>query len=47
MCGERATDVDHVLARARGGTNDWVNLEALCHGCHSRKTNRVDGGGWR
>lgn len=46
-CGEPATDVDHVVARVRGGADEWANLQALCHACHSRKTNAMDGGGWR
>lgn len=46
-CGQRATDVHHVHALTRGGSNDWANLTALCHGCHSRVTNAQDGGGWR
>lgn len=36
--GDVATDVDHVKARRAGGTDDWGNLQALCHRCHSRKT---------
>lgn len=35
---EPATDVDHVIPRRRGGTDDLANLEPLCHPCHSRKT---------
>lgn len=34
----RATDVDHKTPRAKGGTDDWNNLQALCHSCHSSKT---------
>lgn len=41
---EVATDVDHILPRARGGSNRWENLQALCHACHSAKTVRDDGG---
>lgn len=39
-----ATDVDHVVARVRGGSDDRDNLQALCHACHSRKTVLEDGG---
>jgi 5-methylcytosine-specific restriction protein A len=39
-CGQRATDVHHVHALARGGSNEWANLQALCHSCHSRITVR-------
>lgn len=42
-----ATDVDHIIPRSRGGTDDESNLQSMCHACHSRKTNREDGGGWR
>lgn len=43
-CGAAATDVDHVLPLASGGTHAWSNLRALCRPCHSRKTATVDGG---
>lgn len=46
-CGAPATDVDHVVARAKGGTDEWGNLQPLCGACHRRKTNALDGGGWR
>lgn len=38
MCGQPATDVDHILPKRRGGTDDRSNLQTLCHACHSRKT---------
>ena len=41
----RATDVDHIVRRALGGTDDFDNLQALCHSCHSRKTAKEVG--WR
>jgi 5-methylcytosine-specific restriction protein A len=43
-CSEQATDVDHMIARAQGGTDEWCNLQALCHKHHSQKTARRDGG---
>ena len=44
-CGRRATHVDHVVPRRRGGAPyAWGNLQGLCHGCHNRKTNVRDGG---
>jgi 5-methylcytosine-specific restriction enzyme A len=43
LCGQSASDVDHIIPKRRGGTDDWSNLQALCHVCHSRKTARADG----
>lgn len=43
-CGRAATDVDHIVPRASGGSDDDDNLQALCHECHSRKTATHDGG---
>lgn len=34
-----ATDVHHKLAKRKGGTNEWENLQALCKSCHSKITN--------
>lgn len=33
-----ATDVDHITAKAHGGTDDPDNLQALCSPCHKEKT---------
>lgn len=33
-----ATDVDHIIPKRQGGTDDWSNLQALCHSHHSQKT---------
>ena len=35
-------DVDHIVPRARGGTNDLSNLQALCRECNSQKRDRDD-----
>lgn len=37
-CGATATDVDHVVPRSVGGSDDEENLQGLCKACHSRKT---------
>lgn len=38
-----ATDVDHIIPKSQGGTDDESNLQPLCHACHSAKTAREDG----
>lgn len=37
---KQASCVDHIKAKAHGGTDDDANLESLCWSCHSRKTAR-------
>jgi 5-methylcytosine-specific restriction endonuclease McrA len=31
-------DVDHIVPRSRGGTDNIENLQTLCRNCHRRKT---------
>jgi len=33
-----ATDVDHIVSKAKGGTDEPDNLQALCSVCHKAKT---------
>jgi 5-methylcytosine-specific restriction enzyme A len=33
-----ATAVDHIVPKAKGGTDDLDNLEATCDPCHQAKT---------
>lgn len=33
-----ATEVDHIKPKAKGGTDDPGNLEAICSPCHKSKT---------
>ena len=48
ICGKaEATEVDHIVTKARGGDDSYANLQGLCKPCHSRKTATEDGGGWR
>lgn len=35
-----ATDVDHIVSKANGGTDDDVNLQSICVDCHKAKTAR-------
>ena len=43
MCLKRgvyttATDVDHIVPLAQGGSDEMENLQSLCHECHKQKT---------
>jgi 5-methylcytosine-specific restriction protein A len=40
-CGAQSTDVDHIVAKRRGGSDDEGNLRGLCHPCHTGVTNRA------
>ncbi|AUN42237.1 HNH endonuclease [Tsukamurella tyrosinosolvens] len=40
-CGARATTIDHVFPRSRGGGNTWTNLVACCAECNHRKADRT------
>ncbi len=42
MCSEPATDVDHISGDP--SDNRRVNLQGLCHACHSHKTARERAG---
>jgi 5-methylcytosine-specific restriction protein A len=35
----KATEVDHILNKARGGDDSLDNLESICKPCHKVKTN--------
>jgi len=39
-CGNPSQEVDHILPKEDGGTDDRENLQGLCKPCHSRKTMR-------
>ena len=36
-----------ILAEFAARGHDWSNLQAMCHRCHTAKTNTQDGGGWQ
>lgn len=46
LCGvsadEKALEVDHIIPRAKGGTDDPSNLQALCYMCNAMKRDRDD-----
>lgn len=33
-----ATQVDHIMPKAKGGTDDLANLQSICTPCHEAKT---------
>ena len=41
----QASDVDHIIPKAQGGSDRHDNLRSLCHSCHSRRTAQPDGSG--
>jgi 5-methylcytosine-specific restriction endonuclease McrA len=47
-CGQRASTVDHVLPRSRGGIHCWINVVACCLKCNRIKGDRTpEEMGWR
>ena len=40
-CGAKATEIDHVIPRAKGGTNSVYNLAASCRTCNQMKSNKT------
>ncbi|UED83456.1 HNH endonuclease [Streptomyces profundus] len=40
-CGRRATTIDHVVPRSRGGGDTWLNTVAACADDNRRKANRT------
>ena len=38
-CGAKAEEIDHIIARAKGGTNSLYNLVASCRACNEKKSN--------
>ena len=46
LCGisieQKAIEVDHIIPRNKGGTNDISNFQALCYSCNATKRDRDD-----
>ncbi|MDJ1137716.1 HNH endonuclease [Streptomyces iconiensis] len=40
-CGRRATTVDHIVPRSRGGEDTWLNTVAACSADNHRKADRT------
>ena len=41
-CGDRASEVDHIIELASGGTHTIDNVQPLCKPCHRVKTSRFN-----
>lgn len=37
-CGKIGVEVDHIIPRAEGGSDNLANLQLLCVDCHKEKT---------
>lgn len=40
-CGKRATTIDHVVPRSKGGPHRWENVVAACERCNGKKGDRT------
>jgi len=40
-CGAKATTIDHIIPKSRGGENTWGNLVSACMPCNNRKADRT------
>lgn len=45
ICGEYATQADHIWPRCYGGSDNPLNLQALCRPCNQRKGRSILGDG--
>ena len=43
LCGAPASEVDHILNRAAGGSDNRSNLRSICQRCHRSKTSAEGG----
>jgi len=46
LCGisanEKALEVDHIIPRENGGSDEMTNFQALCYVCNTQKSNKDD-----
>ena len=38
-CGRKAEEIDHIVPRAKGGSNSTYNLTSACRSCNEKKSN--------
>lgn len=41
FCSSKATTIDHVIPRSKGGKNVWKNTVAACSPCNNKKRDRT------
>ena len=41
FCPAKATTIDHLVPRSRGGQSTWLNCAAACQSCNARKRDRT------
>jgi HNH endonuclease len=41
FCGGKATTIDHVMPRSKGGKNTWKNTVSACSPCNNKKRDRT------
>lgn len=40
-CGDKASTIDHVFPKSRGGPDTWLNLISACESCNQAKGDRT------
>lgn len=42
-CGDKpvALEVEHIIPKARGGKNNWLNVTTACRACNAKKRDRT------
>lgn len=40
-CGAKATEIDHIIPRVKGGSNSTFNLTPACRSCNQKKSNKT------
>lgn len=40
-CGKKATTIDHILPKSRGGANNYMNTVACCYPCNGKKDSKT------
>lgn len=47
-CNRRATTIDHVVPRSKGGKHEWTNVVGACSRCNAKKADKsLEAMGWK